>query len=35
MRERLRLVGGTIRVDSVPSRGTRIDVWVPRAERTS
>jgi signal transduction histidine kinase len=31
MRERLRLVRGTVRVDSVPSRGTRIDVWVPAA----
>jgi two-component system NarL family sensor kinase len=29
MRERLRLVQGTIRIDSAPSKGTRIDVWVP------
>jgi signal transduction histidine kinase len=29
MRERLRLVRGTIHVQSAPSRGTRIDVWVP------
>ena len=29
MRERLRVVRGTVRVDSAPSRGTRIDVWVP------
>jgi signal transduction histidine kinase len=29
MRERLRLVQGTIRIDSAPSRGTRIEVWVP------
>jgi PAS domain S-box-containing protein len=29
MRERLRAVRGTVRVDSAPSRGTRIDVWVP------
>lgn len=29
MRERLRLVQGTIRVHSAPSRGTTIDVWVP------
>jgi PAS domain S-box-containing protein len=29
MRERLRLVGGTIRIHSVPSRGTRVDAWVP------
>ena len=35
MRERLRLVGGTIRVESAPSEGARIDVWVPRAPRSS
>lgn len=29
MQERLRALGGTIRVDSLPSRGTRIEVWVP------
>ena len=29
MRERLRVVGGTVRIDSAPSRGTRIDVRVP------
>ena len=29
MRERLRLVQGTIRIESAPSKGTRIDVWVP------
>ena len=29
MRERLRLVRGTVRVESAPSRGTRIHVWVP------
>jgi PAS domain S-box-containing protein len=29
MQERLRLLRGTIRVDSAPSRGTTIDVWVP------
>jgi PAS domain S-box-containing protein len=29
MRERLRAVGGTVRVDSAPSRGTRIDAVVP------
>jgi len=29
MQERLRVLHGTIRVDSAPSRGTRIDVWVP------
>ena len=31
MRERLRAVHGTVRVDSAPSRGTRIDVSVPAA----
>jgi PAS domain S-box-containing protein len=29
MRERLRALRGSVRVDSAPSRGTRIDVWVP------
>jgi signal transduction histidine kinase len=29
MRERLRIVGGTVRVDSAPSRGTTVTVWVP------
>ena len=29
MQERLRVLHGTIRVDSAPARGTRIDVWVP------
>ena len=29
MQERLRLLHGTMRVDSAPSRGTRIDAWVP------
>ena len=29
MQERLRVLHGTIRVDSAPSRGTRIDAWVP------
>jgi PAS domain S-box-containing protein len=29
MRERLRVLGGTVRIDSAPSRGTRIDVRVP------
>lgn len=35
MRERLRLVHGTIQVHSSPTEGTRIDVWVPssREER--
>jgi signal transduction histidine kinase len=31
MRERLRLVGGTIAIDARPSAGTRIDVYVPVA----
>jgi PAS domain S-box-containing protein len=31
MRERLRVLRGTVRVGSAPSRGTRIDVWVPAA----
>jgi signal transduction histidine kinase len=31
MQERLRVLRGTIRVDSAPSRGTRIEVWVPSA----
>jgi signal transduction histidine kinase len=29
MQERLRLLHGTMHVDSAPSRGTRIDAWVP------
>ena len=31
MRERLRLVGGTIAIVARPSAGTRIDVYVPLA----
>jgi PAS domain S-box-containing protein len=31
MRERLRALRGAVRVDSVPSRGTMIDVWLPAA----
>jgi PAS domain S-box-containing protein len=31
MRERLRVLRGTVRVDSELSRGTRIEVWVPAA----
>ena len=31
MRERLRVLHGTVRVDSAPDRGTRISVWVPPA----
>jgi signal transduction histidine kinase len=30
MQERLRLLHGTIRVDSAPARGTRIDAWIPQ-----
>lgn len=29
MRERLRLVGGGLRVESVPGRGTMIEAWLP------
>jgi signal transduction histidine kinase len=29
MQERLRILHGTIHVDSAPSRGTRIEAWVP------
>jgi signal transduction histidine kinase len=29
MQERLRVLHGTVQVDSAPSRGTRIDAWVP------
>ena len=35
MRERLRLVGGTLSIDSKLSRGTRIDVTVPIAKNGS
>jgi NO-binding membrane sensor protein with MHYT domain/signal transduction histidine kinase len=31
MRERLRILHGTLRIDSAPARGTRIDVWIPQA----
>ena len=31
MQERLRVLRGTVRIDSAPSRGTRIDVWIPSA----
>jgi len=31
MRERLRVLRGTVRVDSAFSRGTKIEVWVPAA----
>jgi PAS domain S-box-containing protein len=35
MQERLRLLHGTIRVESTPSRGTTIDAWVPPMMLTS
>jgi predicted ATPase/signal transduction histidine kinase len=35
MRERLRIVGGTMRVHSTPSRGTHVDAWVPAGPRNS
>ncbi len=31
MRERLRVVHGTVRIKSEPSRGTRVSAWVPAA----
>ena len=31
MRERLRVLHGTVRVESAPSQGTRIEVWIPAA----
>ena len=31
IQERLRVFRGTIRIDSAPSRGTRLDVWIPSA----
>jgi len=35
MRERLRLVHGTIRIHAAPAQGTKIDVWVPSKRRAS
>jgi signal transduction histidine kinase len=35
MQERLRVLHGTIQVDSAPSRGTRIEAWVPPAILTT
>jgi signal transduction histidine kinase len=32
MRERLRLVGGELHIESQPSHGTRINAWVPISE---
>jgi signal transduction histidine kinase len=34
MRERLRVIRGTVRVDSSPSRGTKITAWVPAGSLT-
>jgi PAS domain S-box-containing protein len=31
MRERLRVLRGTVRVDTAPGRGTRVEAWVPAA----
>ena len=31
MQERLRVLRGTVRVDSSPARGTRVDAWIPAA----
>jgi PAS domain S-box-containing protein len=31
MQERLRVFRGTVRVDSSPSRGTRVEAWIPAA----
>jgi signal transduction histidine kinase len=35
MQERLRVLHGTIQVDSVPTRGTRVQAWVPSMMPTS
>jgi two-component system, NarL family, sensor kinase len=35
MRERLRLVHGTLRVHAAPAQGTTIDVWVPSPRESS
>jgi PAS domain S-box-containing protein len=32
MAERVRIIGGTLRIDSVPGRGTRIEIVVPHAD---
>ena len=34
MRERVRLVGGNVEVQSVPGQGTRVVAWVPLEKRT-
>jgi signal transduction histidine kinase len=35
MRERMRMVGGTLDIDSVPASGTTIVAWVPVAGAAS
>ena len=35
MQERLRVLRGTVRVDSAPSRGTRINAWIPASQLTA
>jgi signal transduction histidine kinase len=35
MQERLRVLRGTVRIDSAPSRGTIINVWVPSEQLSS
>lgn len=32
MAERVRLVHGTVTIDSIPQQGTRLSIHVPRAE---
>jgi len=32
MRERLRLIGGFMRIDSAPSQGTTVNIWAPVGE---
>jgi signal transduction histidine kinase len=32
MQERLRLLRGTVRIDSAPSHGTTVNVWIPSAQ---
>src|SRR5262245_20813713 len=35
MQERLRVLRGTVRIDSAPSRGTTVNVWVPSEQLSS